>query len=350
MVRDGHVEVFDRYEDGVEFAYTWGKYTSMSPQKKSAQFILYGIYMKEFGDMRVSRLWISIVAVGLVLCGCGKKESNSNFNMTIENETDVSEVETIEKTAESVFASAVEESGESMEKSNERVAELYETIQNMIDETDTEFFKKPDYFGVTLYTEDKFEEIKQYEMNIVLDYLGIKHWNRPPYSRDEAEFSTEDDAPLGEYTIEKLKEYTNEEHDLTVEYFCGGSILKNLNNRYIALIIKEHKNGNVENLYYKIIDYGYLGVMTGSNSIYYKHYGSLEDIDIDKIEQGDMGDYVTLWLDEDAGEVNLIYDIGKEKRTNEYGSYTSYAQSIWVILKEEETGYMVKEIIPMRLK
>ena len=298
--------------------------------------------------MKVSRLWITIVAVSLMLCGCGKKEVNNGLNMIAESETYVP-VETIEKDTENSSLNATEESEESMEASDERVAELYETVQNMIDEADKEFFEKPDYFE-TKYTEDKFEEIKQYEMNIVLEYLGIKRWKRPPYARDEAEISSEIDAPLGEYTVDKLKEYTNEEHDLTVEYFCGGSILHNLNNRYIALIIKEYKNGSIENLYYKILDEGYQGVMTGLNSSYYKRNGGLENIERDKIEQGDIGRYVSLWLDEDAGEVNLIYDIGKEKRTNEYGTYTSYAQSLWVILEEEESGYKVKEMIPMWLK
>ena len=135
---------------------------------------------------------------------------------------------------------------EGAEPTDENETALYETIQSMIDEADKEFFERPDYFGTTLYTEDKFEEIKQYEMNIVLHYLGIKHWNRPTSSEDEIGLPV--DAPLGEYTVEKLKEYTDEEHDLTVEYFCGGSILDNLNNRYIALIIKEYKNGNIENL------------------------------------------------------------------------------------------------------
>ena len=300
--------------------------------------------------MKVSRVWIVIVAVSLMLCGCGTKESNSNLNTITESEVCVTEGELLEEVTETIPVNDTEESEEGAEPTDENETALYETIQSMIDEADKEFFERPDYFGTTLYTEDKFEEIKQYEMNIVLEYLGIKRWERPPYSWDEAEMSPEVDAPLGEYTVEKLKEYTDEEHDLTVEYFCGGSILDKLNKRYIALIIKEYKNGAVENLYYKIIHYGYLGVMTGSNSYYYKPNGSLEDIDREKIEQGDIGYYVRLWLDEDAGEVNLIYDIGKERRKNEYGTYTSYAQSLWVILEEEETGYRVKEMIPMRLK
>jgi len=311
--------------------------------------------MKESGGMKVSSLWIiSILIVIFVFSGCGIKDNSSNSsnssnnNVSTEKETPVAEGNSIEENAGNVSISVAEEGEESMETTDERVAKLYETVQKMIDETDEVYFKKPDYFGTTLFTEDKYEEIKQYEMNIVLEYLGIKFWNRPTRSWDEADLPV--DEPLGDYSSEKLLEYTDEEYDLTVEYFCGGSLLHNLNSRYIALIIKEYKNDRVDNLYYQIIDYGYLGVMTGDNCYYYETNKILEDIDREKIEKGDVGHNVHLWLDESAGEVNLIYDIGKEERESPYGTYTSYAQSIWVRLEETETGYKVKEIIPMRLR
>lgn len=63
---------------------------------------------------------------------------------------------------------------------------------------------------------------------------------------------------------------------------------------------------------------------------------------------GDRGHDVNMWLDEDVGEGNLIYDIGKEERENQYGTYTSYAQSIWVKIEETGNGYRVKEIIPIK--
>lgn len=34
LVRNGHVEIFDRYEDGVEFAYTWGEIYGEEPTEK----------------------------------------------------------------------------------------------------------------------------------------------------------------------------------------------------------------------------------------------------------------------------------------------------------------------------
>lgn len=305
--------------------------------------------MKEYGDMKASNLWIiSVLTAVFILGGCGTKNDNTDINVTKENETYVSEEKIIDDETYISLCSA-EESEETMETTDERVSKLYETVQKMVDETDEEYFKKPDYFGTTLFTEDKFEEIKQYEMNIVLEYLGIRHWNRPISSADGIGLPVDD--ALGVYSPEKLLEYTDEEHDITVEYFCGGSLLCNLNNRYISLIIKEYKNSQVDNLYYQVIDYGYLGVMTGGNCFYYETNKTLEDIDSEKIEQGDINDYTHLWLDEDAKEVNLIYDIGKEERKSQYGgTYTSYEQSIWVRLEETEAGYKVKEIIPMRLR
>ena len=42
LVRDGHVEIFDRYEDGVEFAYTWGEIYDNEPTEKG--YTIYTIW------------------------------------------------------------------------------------------------------------------------------------------------------------------------------------------------------------------------------------------------------------------------------------------------------------------
>lgn len=68
-------------------------------------------------------------------------------------------------------------------------------------------------------------EARQYEMNIVLEELFIKRWYRMPYALDDIEFMKEQgeepDAPLGEYTPEKLKEYTDEDIQVKFEYCYG---------------------------------------------------------------------------------------------------------------------------------
>lgn len=309
--------------------------------------------------MKATKMWIFWGMVVFGLCGCGTKERSSITEQIIHEESDITKDMIEENEVEQFSLCEAEDCEERIESkegtenmrfdddSNERITVLYETIQKMIDETDEVCFQKPDYFGTELFTEDKFEEIKQYEMNIVLDYLGLKHWNWPIGSQDELGLPV--DEPLGRYSADKLAEYTDEEHDLTIEYFCGGCRLHNINKRYIALIIKEYKENHVEYLYYQIITYGYLGVMTGSNHSCYESSEPLEEINIDNIISGDIDEYTDMWLDEDSGEVNLIYNIGKEEREGEYGTYTSYAQSVWVILDESESGYKVKEIIPMRL-
>lgn len=315
--------------------------------------------IKESGVMKSTKKCIFLLIIIFVLCGCGTKERSSITEQIIHEESDITKDIIEENEAEQFSLCEAEDCVEEIESkedtdnmkfnddSNERITLLYKTIQKMIDETDEVCFQKPDYFGTEVFTEDKFEEIKQYEMNIVLDYLGLKHWNRPTGSQDELGLPV--DEPLGRYSADKLAEYTDEEHDLTIEYFCGGCLLHNLHGRYIALIIKEYKENHVEYLYYQIIDYGYLGVMTGSNHTLYELNEPLEEINIGKIISGDIDEYTDMWLDEDSGEVNLIYNIGKEEREGDYATYTSYAQSVWVILDESENGYKVKEIIPMRL-
>lgn len=63
--------------------------------------------------------------------------------------------------------------------------------------------------------EEKAEELsfaKQYEMNIILELLGIKKWEKPQT------FGKTDD-PLGIYSKKELKEYTNETWLIEIKYW-----------------------------------------------------------------------------------------------------------------------------------
>lgn len=62
---------------------------------------------------------------------------------------------------------------------------------------------------------------REYEMNMVLDDLFIKYWNQRPYSMDEIENNYPVDEPLGQYSEERLKEYTDEDFQVEFEYCCG---------------------------------------------------------------------------------------------------------------------------------
>lgn len=62
---------------------------------------------------------------------------------------------------------------------------------------------------------------REYEMNIVLNDLFRKHWNERPYSLDEIEQNNPVDEPLGQYSEERLKEYTDEDFRVEFEYCCG---------------------------------------------------------------------------------------------------------------------------------
>lgn len=62
---------------------------------------------------------------------------------------------------------------------------------------------------------------REFEMNIVLEDLCIKRWKRRAYAPDEWKEGEVMDVPLGEYSEEKLKEYTEEDFRVEFEYCCG---------------------------------------------------------------------------------------------------------------------------------
>lgn len=67
----------------------------------------------------------------------------------------------------------------------------------------------------------EFTNARQYEMNLVLEDLGIKRWDTAPYSMDEVLSDFKVDEPLGEYAEEELKKYTSENFRAEFEYCCG---------------------------------------------------------------------------------------------------------------------------------
>ena len=71
--------------------------------------------------------------------------------------------------------------------------------------------------------EEKIENAnaREYEMNIVLNDLFGKRWNQRPYAPDEMEVIDHVDEPLGQYSEERLKEYTDEDFRVEFEYCCG---------------------------------------------------------------------------------------------------------------------------------
>ena len=60
---------------------------------------------------------------------------------------------------------------------------------------------------------------QQYEINMILDDLGIKNWIWPSYASDEEDLPF--DEPLGEYSPEVLHEYTDRELEVKIEYGYG---------------------------------------------------------------------------------------------------------------------------------
>lgn len=91
---------------------------------------------------------------------------------------------------------------------------------------------------------------KEYEMNIVLEDIGIKPWQRAPYSMDEIEANSPVDEPLGKYSAEKIKEYTDENFRAEFEYCYGyyGSARES----HLIQVVRIYKDDKLYALTYEI--------------------------------------------------------------------------------------------------
>ena len=73
--------------------------------------------------------------------------------------------------------------------------------------------------GEKIETALKESQPQQYEMNIILNDLLIKWWKWPSNASDEVDGPFDD--PLGEYSPEALREYTDRELEVKIEYGYG---------------------------------------------------------------------------------------------------------------------------------
>ena len=87
--------------------------------------------------------------------------------------------------------------------------------------------------------EEKEEELscaKQYEMNIILELLGIKKWEKP-------QIFGESDDPMGIYSEKELKEYTDETWFVEIKYWFDD--YENLNWEPLYQSVKVYQNNKL---------------------------------------------------------------------------------------------------------
>lgn len=82
---------------------------------------------------------------------------------------------------------------------------------------------------------------EQYEMNIILDDLDIRKWNCPPYAPDEYDLPV--DEPLGRYTADELKKYTDRDVQVKIDYGCGR--LWNIEKDKFFQVIRIYEGGEI---------------------------------------------------------------------------------------------------------
>lgn len=196
-------------------------------------------------------IYISICMIALLsLSGCNKAEQIK--------ETDIQEIK-----AETSFDDNADRDIQPSLMEEVEIGSIEETIQPIKEESETDK-EKVDYMDQLsdylyqrwdsmpderkydsdvlkeAFPENELEDYKNFEMNMVLDTLGLKEWLRAPYSEDEV--GLEYDEPLGKFEKEKLKEYTDEDYDISIEYKYGIAVPERgmLSPHRIAVVTVNH--------------------------------------------------------------------------------------------------------------
>lgn len=82
---------------------------------------------------------------------------------------------------------------------------------------------------------------EQYEMNIILHDLDIKLWNMKPYAPDEYGYPV--DEPLGKYSEEEIKKYTD--RNLKVEIDYGVGRMREIKENYFIQVVRVYENDEI---------------------------------------------------------------------------------------------------------
>ncbi|MCM1212684.1 MAG: hypothetical protein NC318_13915 [Blautia sp.] len=115
---------------------------------------------------------------------------------------------------------------------------------------------------------------REYEMNIVLQGIAEKIWHAPPYALDEADLPV--DAPLGKYTEERLREYTDENFYVEFEYCCGYYGIT-AREPHLIQIARIYKDGEIYSLrYYIWAGYAENDVVEDKDSCYMDIYDFID--------------------------------------------------------------------------
>ena len=95
---------------------------------------------------------------------------------------------------------------------------------------------------------------KQYEMNVILMNLDIKDWNWPQY--ESGMIWEPVDEPLGEYSPEKLQEYTDRDLEVRIDYGFGH--IKEAKHEEFIQSIRIYEKGELISCSYNIWSVGFV--------------------------------------------------------------------------------------------
>lgn len=289
-----------------------------------------------------------VIIALLMLSACGMEQRTNAVIVTDSRESEIQETEMRETEIQETEPCEDKTQETEPQETEQPTKEDYRTyalnaMQRFIDHAYTGIENAVEIKGSYL-GESEFEECRNYEWNMILDYVGEKEWDPPVLATDEY-FPEEEvyDEPLGEY------EYDEAYGDFTIDHYYGGCDFTREKSIWIVPYIENKDRHGTRRIRTIHMEKGAPGVMTRSHSSEYIVTDSFKKYyDMNLYLQDPDDCFITYWFTEDG--LSFICDYNKLDNTNSTGHGRLYEYSVLAHCKYQNRKYVVDDVVPLKMQ
>lgn len=313
-----------------------------------------------FGDMKGKCIGVIVFLLSFCMLGCGNRTNVTYYSDTLNTDMSAEKNNTEDKAVPTNAISEIEGGDSIGEGENEYEAvngdiysdeasyeEAKECMQKLIDEAYSGLNQAVEING-GYYGETEFEECRNFEKNMVLDFCGVKKWNSPTFAQDEYFPDEEEhDEPLGVY------EYEETYGDYDINHYYGGYNFKQDRMLHIISLLKQKEGDSLVGIRMYFMEKGAAGLMTFESCHDYRLPLSFKEYSTKGVFDKYLNDDDTqVWYWFDGENMSFICDMNRVEKKNSEGKYCGYTYEYSVLANcvNSNGNYIVDEVIPLKMQ